>query len=195
MNGQADTDRVATWRTKVGGGWFVEHASKDAADAVVDDARRCCRQAKTAAKIKGRDPVDGSALPPPAPAGPRYLPQPPSRNAPRERTRGDTPSDIRCSRLASGRPPRAHRRRHTTPAVVASHHPNVDTDYPLPSIRVQLLQGHPHGAAREHTSLGTSAGSRLDDLARSAESPHEARKRPANSRVDERHSCTSTRRG
>ena len=31
---------VATWRTKVGGGRVVEHGSKAAADAVVDDARR-----------------------------------------------------------------------------------------------------------------------------------------------------------
>ena len=28
------------WRTKVGGGRVTEHATKDAADAVVDDARR-----------------------------------------------------------------------------------------------------------------------------------------------------------
>jgi hypothetical protein len=31
---------VARWRTKVGGGRVTEHASKDEADAVVDDARR-----------------------------------------------------------------------------------------------------------------------------------------------------------
>jgi hypothetical protein len=31
---------VPIWRTKVGGGRVTEHASKDAADAVVDDARR-----------------------------------------------------------------------------------------------------------------------------------------------------------
>ena len=31
---------MATWRTKVGGGQAVEHATQDAADAAVDDARR-----------------------------------------------------------------------------------------------------------------------------------------------------------
>jgi hypothetical protein len=35
-----DTAHVPIWRTKVGGGRVTEHASKDAADAVVDDARR-----------------------------------------------------------------------------------------------------------------------------------------------------------
>ena len=31
---------MGTWRTKVGGGRVTEHASQDAADAVVTDARR-----------------------------------------------------------------------------------------------------------------------------------------------------------
>jgi hypothetical protein len=42
---------VPTWRTKVGGGRVTEHASKDDADAVVDDARRRYRAGARALRV------------------------------------------------------------------------------------------------------------------------------------------------
>jgi hypothetical protein len=42
---------VPPWRTKVGGGRVTEHASKDDADAVVDDARRRYRAGARALRV------------------------------------------------------------------------------------------------------------------------------------------------
>jgi hypothetical protein len=42
---------VAGWRTKVGGGHIVEHPTKDAADAAVEDARRRYRAGARALRV------------------------------------------------------------------------------------------------------------------------------------------------
>jgi DNA-binding NarL/FixJ family response regulator len=54
---------VAPWRTKVGGGRVVEHTSKDAVDAVVDDARRRYRAGARALRVvRVYDPDGGVRL-------------------------------------------------------------------------------------------------------------------------------------
>src|SRR3954469_23427315 len=51
---------MAGWRTKGGGGGVLEHATRDAADAVVDDARRRYQAGARALRVVRLYAPDGS---------------------------------------------------------------------------------------------------------------------------------------